>query len=61
MAKSKMKKKWYSLREFSNWLKTNRPEEKIIQHRGFELLTNKHIYRLYEGELRIYEKTNSIA
>jgi hypothetical protein len=27
----------------------------------FELLTNKHIYRLYEGELRIYEKTNSIA
>ena len=51
-----LKKKHNSLNEFANWLEKNKPDEKIIERKGYELVTSKHIYRMYESNVRIYDK-----
>lgn len=48
-------KKWNSLSDFKEWLtKTNK--EDILEFDGFQLITNKGIYGLFDSQLRFTEQ-----
>jgi len=57
MAKVKnwQEKNWNSLTDLKNYLIDNKIE-KVIKFNGFELITNKATYMLFDGQLTIKTK-----
>ena len=46
-------RKWNSLSQLMNYIEKNNKREKIIEFNGYELITNKHRYTLYQGQVNV--------